>query len=340
MPFLASSESVIIHDTFSVLLGTGLSTFRPPVNLSVGDAAVSVAVGDFNNDLNPDLAIAYAGQNISVVLNISGQLLSAVVNDNFINARVITGANGTLPGSNIQATREVNEQNHLDGTPGTVGASIWYRWTAPSTGRFYFQTFSSSFPNVLAIYTGSSVGALTNIVRSTTAVPEYVEFDATAGATYHIAIDGLTGDTGRTVFSWNTGSLSNDNFAFAREIRGSSGSVNGNNTSFTLEPNERTLPGPGTNNFSAWYRWTAPNTGKVSFLATPLAPTPCGDTSRLLGAYTGNFIDILSAVAVNFDGYRDFDDPALAITARSDSMPWPAPLIAFNFARVWVSHLP
>jgi hypothetical protein len=111
------------------------------------------------------------------------------------------------------------------------------------------------------------------------------------------------------VLTWNTGSLKNDDFAFAREIRGTSGSVNGNNTNFTLEPNEQPLPGPGTADFSAWYRWTAPNTGKVSFLAEPPTGTPCGDTTRFLGAYTGAFIDILSRVAVNFDGYRDFDDP-------------------------------
>lgn len=303
-------------DTVNIALGNGDGTFQSTTVLRLHVSLVGLVAADLNHDGKLDLAtstrliqaVSFLGL-AGVLQNIGGQTLDRPVNDDFGKARVIVGPNGTLPGSTVLATKEVGENDHTGGPNGTVGASIWYRWTAPTTGRFYFQTFSSSFPNVLAVYTGTSVAALTNVVRSTTVVPEYVEFNATAGTTYHIAIDGLTGDTGRTVLNWNTGSLSNDNFAFAREIRGSSGSVNGDNTNFTLEPGEPILPGVSGSNFSAWYRWTAPNTGKVSFLATPRAPTPCGDTTRLLGAYTGNFINSLTQVAVNFDGYRDFDDP-------------------------------
>src|SRR5262249_42560947 len=171
---------------------------------------------------------------------------------------------------------------------------------------YYFQTFNSSFPTVLAVYNGASLSTITPVALSSSSAPEYVQFNAVSGTTYRIAIDGVTGDTGRTVLRWNTGSLTNDNFAFSREIRGSSGSVNGNNTGFTLEANEPVLPGASGAAYSAWYRWTAPNTGKVSF-----SSTPCGDTTRLLGAYTGNFLDILVPVAVNYDGYRDVDDPGI-----------------------------
>jgi len=299
------------NETVSILLGTGLGTFRPPINLHVGLAPISVAAGDFNFDTKPDLAVANNGGNVSVVLNISGQQLAEPTNDNFDKARVISGASGTLPGSTVLATKEFGEPSHASESSGTGGSSIWYRWIAPSSGRFYFDTFSSSFPSVVAIYRGDSLNSLVPVVKSTSSVPEYVEFDASGNFTYYIAIDGVTGDTGRTVLTWNTGSLSNDNLAFAREIRGSSGSVNGNNTNFTLEPNEPPLPGPSAADFSAWYRWTAPNTGKVSFLAEPPTGTPCGDTTRLLGAYTGAFMDVLSQVSVNFDGYRDFDDPGI-----------------------------
>jgi Metallo-peptidase family M12/FG-GAP-like repeat/Carboxypeptidase regulatory-like domain len=292
-----------------ILLGDGGGVFRPIATYLVGTSPSSAAVADFNNDNKQDVVVTHDDGNLgSLILLVNTSRRSAVgpPNDNFAAARVIRGPTGTIAGSTVLATVEPGEPDNVSGNDDEIGASIWYRWTAPATGKFYFQTFSSSFPTVLAVYTGNSVGALTNVVRSTGAAPEYVEFNATAGTTYQIAIDGLSGDTGRTVLTWNMGSLTNDDFAFAREIRGSSGSVNGDNSNFTLQINEPTLSGPGDTGFSAWYRWTAPNTGKVSF-----ATAPCGDTTRLLGAYTGNFIDTLNPVAVNFDGYRDFDDPGV-----------------------------
>ena len=300
----------------NVLLGKGDGTFGVPIAFG-GGGSQGIVAADFNGDGKTDLAAATAlvvlgpvnnanKGSISVLLNTSGNLLTGPANDNFADARMISGANGHLAGTTVLATKQTDEPNHASASNGTGGASIWYRWKAPFTGRFYFQTFSSSFPSVIAVYTGTSVSGLTTVTKSTSNVPEYVEFDATAGTTYRIAIDGVNGDSGRTVLTWNGGSLKNDNFAFAREVRGLSGSVNGDNSNFTLEANEPNLPGPSGTAFSAWYRWTAPNTGKVSF-----STTPCEDTTRLLGAYTGNFIDTLNLVAVNFDGYRDFDDPGV-----------------------------
>ena len=46
----------------SVLLGNGDGTFQAAVNYAVGNAPYSVAVGDFNGDGKPDLAVANAEQ--------------------------------------------------------------------------------------------------------------------------------------------------------------------------------------------------------------------------------------------------------------------------------------
>jgi hypothetical protein len=53
----------------NVLLGNGDGTFQAPVNYAAGRSPVSVAVGDFNGDGKPDLAVANTGGKLSVLLN-------------------------------------------------------------------------------------------------------------------------------------------------------------------------------------------------------------------------------------------------------------------------------
>lgn len=53
----------------SVLLGNGLGKFAPALNLMVGGGSRSLAVGDFDGDLNPDLAVANTADNdVSLLL--------------------------------------------------------------------------------------------------------------------------------------------------------------------------------------------------------------------------------------------------------------------------------
>jgi len=54
------------------MLGNGDGTFRPPLTYAAGNQADFVAVGDFNGDGKPDLAVAHscceAGGNVSILL--------------------------------------------------------------------------------------------------------------------------------------------------------------------------------------------------------------------------------------------------------------------------------
>ncbi len=129
-------------------------------------------------------------------------------NDNFVNAQVLSGNAGTLIGSSAGATKEAGEPDHA-GNPG--GSSVWYVWTAPSTGNWRFDTSGSTFDTLLAVYTGSAVASLSLVASnddSGGAVTSQLSFDALGGTAYYIAVDGYDGVAGNIVLNWAfTGNL-------------------------------------------------------------------------------------------------------------------------------------
>ena len=126
-------------------------------------------------------------------------------NDSFFSRSAISGASGQASGSNVGATKESGEPNHA-GNAG--GASVWWSWTAPATGPVTFDTRGSDFDTLLAVYTGSSVGALTPVAYNDDApgggtYQSEVSFTAQQGVAYQIAVDGYGGVTGAIVLNWS-----------------------------------------------------------------------------------------------------------------------------------------
>ena len=136
-------------------------------------------------------------------------------NDNFANPRVIVGCSGSISGTNLNATREAGEPNHSpDGHGGTH--SVWYQWQSPGGGSVTFTTAGSSYDTVLAVYTGTSVDALT-VIGKNDDIPDVpgqphqvtssLTFPASTGTVYRIAIDGYDnggfgGDMGPLKLNW------------------------------------------------------------------------------------------------------------------------------------------
>jgi hypothetical protein len=124
-------------------------------------------------------------------------------NDNFANRIVLSGSLIATTGHNDQATLEAGEDQHTD-HPG--GASVWWSWTAPKSGKVNITTLGSSFDTLLGVYTGNSMDTLTKIARndddaSADTRTSRVIFQATKGTTYAIAVDGYAGISGRIKLS-------------------------------------------------------------------------------------------------------------------------------------------
>lgn len=96
------------------------------------------------------------------------------------------------------------------------------------------------------------------------------------------------------------GGLSNDDFVNAAVLTGASGTTPGSNIGFGDEANEPTHDGGGTN--SAWWKWTAPSTGVVSF------NTEGSDFDTVVEVYTGAAVDSLAFVAGNDEAGGDAGD--------------------------------
>jgi hypothetical protein len=125
-------------------------------------------------------------------------------NDLFVNARVImsTGASvlGTLPRN---FTIEVGEPDHAyNGYPDLepeykAVLSAWHSFTPTRSGTHSISTAGSSFDTRIAVYTGATVSSLTPVAANDDVdydsgrYHSYTRFEAVAGTTYHIAVDGF-----------------------------------------------------------------------------------------------------------------------------------------------------
>src|SRR5439155_4522138 len=122
---------------------------------------------------------------------------SRPTNDNFANRTSLVGGSVGAIGSNVGAASEPGEPLHA-GKLG--GRSVWWTWTAPSSGFVTVSTSGSSFDTLLGVYTGDPVNSL-SVVASNDDDPNggtssKATFNAIAGTAYQIAVDGYQGASG------------------------------------------------------------------------------------------------------------------------------------------------
>jgi hypothetical protein len=226
-------------------------------------------------------------------------------NDNFANRAVITGTPANLAGSNVGASFERGEPLHVK----LGGKSVWWTWTAPSSGGLELTTARSTFDTVLAVYMGTN---LTNLVLVAGADDDPwgggrqsgVTFNATVGTTYQIAVDGWDGASGEIELHFRLGNPfavpPNDNFANRILLTGSAITVSGLNDGATLEPEER-FHNDSYGGKSVWWSWVAPGPGIVT------VDTIGSRFDTTLAVYTGSALANLTEIASDDDGAPNYN---------------------------------
>jgi len=236
------------------------------------------------------------------VLGIATQLFGAIPdNDAFATRIPLYGTNVSTSGSNVGATKEVDEPDpNFSG-----GKSVWWTWAAPADGYVTISTAGSSFDTTLAVYTGN---ALTNLnllsFNDNELDTSVLNINVTAGQTYQIQVDG--NDTSNYPTNDAEGTISlqltlgppqpppaNDNFTNSIMLSGTHlSNVTGSNVGASAEPGEP-FHADNLGFKSVWWNWTAPASGGLTLT------TKNSSFDTVLAVYTGTSVSNLTLVAAN-----------------------------------------
>jgi hypothetical protein len=196
-------------------------------------------------------------------------------NDPFASPEALTGRSGTVYGSTRYASSEPGEPLSLANQH-----SIWYAWTPDAYGTVNFTTGGTTYA---WFYTGDALDSLDLLING----QAYGFVHVRPGVTYRIALDDWS-TGGPTRFSWTFDELppppANDDWANAQPLKGTSGTVELDNTGASREPCDQSA-GSGR---TVWYSWTAPADGELTV-----------DPESIAGVYTGASLCSLEQRAVS-----------------------------------------
>jgi hypothetical protein len=219
-------------------------------------------------------------------------------NDNFAAAAVIPEP---LPYTNTQNSAGSTTEPGEASPCGNIASTDWYSFTPSGNQTVIANTFGSNYDTVLAVYTGTSLGALTLVGCNDQfgGNQSQVQFSAAAGTSYHIQAGGYFGQTGALVLNLAAAPPppANDNFADAIVIPEPLPYTNTQSTAgATTEAGE---PSSCSGIATVWYRFT-PSSNQ-----TLVADTFGSNYYPVLVAvYTGPDLNNLTLVGCNYQRVR------------------------------------
>ena len=192
IPVTNATVTASLESTNLVFLDDGA-----PPDAVAGDGIYSanLDVPTNSNDLVLNFAIS-APEKTNATATVTYSVVPPPVNDYFTNAVKVASSGGLFLSNNKFATEEPSEPNHANVK--SVAGSLWWNWAPVSSTSVLIDTTGSKIDTVLAVYTGHSVGALTEIAATNDVgfrKQAYLNFSAIAGQTYHIAVAGVNSNS-------------------------------------------------------------------------------------------------------------------------------------------------
>jgi len=245
--------------------------------------------------------LIYSYSSGMIKLSIQAPVLMPPTNDDFTSATQLNAISGTAGSFNFSATKQPAEVL----PDGADGRSIWWKYTAFADGQLSLNTAGSDFDTVLNVYTGSSLGSLTNVASNNDISiiddKSSLSLSVAQGNTYYIVVDGHNGAFGTANLNYSGPTPApppNDKLADAIQLSGQSGTATGTNVSATKEPQEPSHASVQGGK-SVWWKYTASASGTMT------VDTQNSSYNTVLGVYTlpegGSGVDVLIPVASNND---------------------------------------
>ena len=185
-------------------------------------------------------------------------------NDDFAKAAPLPQEAGERPFDLLLATAEAGEprldvsDDFFDArqfAPPPRPRSVWFSWTAPTTGYHRFETDGDV---ALDLFRGDRFTSLAKVASRR----DNLTVSVRRGVRYMLRVSAAVGDFTPNTLRWRAGERpTNDNFEHARLLQGEQGSVPGNNQGATLQTREFVGPLAAT----VWYEWVAPADGQWRF---------------------------------------------------------------------------
>ena len=282
---------VYFGSSLETLRGVGFDTYRGNF----------YARGGLNYQIAVDAYADYYGPEFGF-FDLALQLTAAprATNDDFANRTILVGSSLVVTGSNLAATTEPGEPiiNSPQG-----GRSLWWTWTAPTSGWLRLNAMAQTFQPLMATYTGDT---LTNLYLNTLYfIPSgvyglQVEAPVKRGVNYQISFNSLEPNQPPNNLEPIYGDFEfrlafipappNDDFAARLPITNFPASIEWSNHYATLEPGEPIHASfAGSAHGSVWWTWTAPVSGRAILRDTTF-------NDRYFGIYTGYNLGSLSYV--------------------------------------------
>lgn len=221
-------------------------------------------------------------------------------NDDFARATTLTPAPSLRLGTVAEATREAGEPEHAENA---TGASVWYRYVPRRSGPVSLSTCSTRFDTVLGVYTGDSLGALTQVASDDDScinnLGSRVTFVAQRGQVYRIAVGSFeplaASEAGRFhLVATEIRRPRNDNFRSAQTIRLRQRAIL-NTELARRQRGERGHHADNPAGRSVWFKFTPRRTQRVRL------STHASSFDTIASVYEGSRLSRLRRVVSNDD---------------------------------------
>jgi hypothetical protein len=203
--------------------------------------------------------------------------------------------------------------------------SVWYAWTAPSSGDFTAETCgtpNSAMDTVLGVYANGASHPLTEIASGDdncgqSGLQSRAHFTATAGTEYRVAVDSKVPGSAKLTIDK---APANDDLAAPQDLGCCLPiTLNGaSNLAATKQAGEANHAPGNAGGASVWFRWTAPPTPANGFVVVDTCGTNGQDPlNTLLAVYADGAAFPLTQLAANDNACGQQSRVVLATTANT-----------------------